>query len=115
MINPLEYKILTKIPVVGQDTIVSSTSLPLSRDVLLDYTKIVSKVLKLHTRQRLSKHICYLLIYANILELHNSLLYHVTNVVIPDLNVLHFIMEHWVLCHLYATLVITKDHSSIHI
>jgi hypothetical protein len=115
MINPLGYKILTELPAVGQDTIVSSTSLPLSRKVLLDYTKLVSEVLKLHTRQRLSQHICNLLICANILELYNSLLHHVTIVVIPDLNVLRLIVEHWVLCHLFATLVITKDHDSIHL
>jgi hypothetical protein len=50
MINPLGYKILMELPVVGQDTIVSSSSLPLSREVLSDNTKIVSEVLKLHTR-----------------------------------------------------------------
>jgi hypothetical protein len=62
MISPLGYKILTELPVVGQDTIVSSTSLPLSREVLSDYTKLVSKVFKLYTRQRLGQHICNLLI-----------------------------------------------------
>jgi hypothetical protein len=50
MINPLGYKILTELPVVGQDNIVSSASLPLSREVLSDYTKLVSEILKLHTR-----------------------------------------------------------------
>jgi hypothetical protein len=50
MINPLGYKILTELPVVGQDTIVSSASLPLSREVLSDYTKLVSKVFELYTR-----------------------------------------------------------------
>jgi hypothetical protein len=68
MINPLGYKILTELPVVGQDTIVSSTSLPLSREVLSDYTKLVSKVFKLYTRQRLGQHIYNLLIYTNIFE-----------------------------------------------
>jgi hypothetical protein len=97
MINPLGYKILMELPVVGQDTIVSSTSLPLSREVLSDNTKLVSEVLKLHTRQRLGQHICKLLICANILELYNSPLHHITNVVIPDLYVLQLIMEHWVL------------------
>jgi hypothetical protein len=65
MINPLGYKILTELPIVCQDTIVSSTSLPLSREVLSDYTKLVSKAFKLYTRQRLSQHICKLLICAN--------------------------------------------------
>jgi hypothetical protein len=42
MISPLGYKILIELPVVGKDTIVSSTSLPLSRDVLSDITKFAS-------------------------------------------------------------------------
>ena len=50
MINPLGYKILTELPAVGQDTIVSSTSLPLSREVLSDYTKLVLNVLKIYMR-----------------------------------------------------------------
>ena len=107
MINPLGYKILTKLPVVGQDTIISSTSLPLSREVLLDYTKLVSEVLKLHTRQRLGQHICNLLICANILELYISPLQYITNVVILYFCVLQLIMEHGVILHLYVTLVIT--------
>jgi hypothetical protein len=107
MISPLGYKILTELPVVGQDTIVSSASLPLSREVLSNYNKLVSKVLKLYTRQRLGQHICNLLIYANILELYSFSLHHITNVVIPDFYVLRLIMEHRVLRHLYATLAIT--------
>jgi hypothetical protein len=106
MISALGYKIVTEPPTVGQDTIVSSTSLPLSREVLSDYTKLVSKVFKLFTRQRLGQHICNLLICANILELYNSSLHHIMNVVIPDFYVLRLIMEQWVLHHLYATLVI---------
>jgi hypothetical protein len=50
MINPLRYKILMELLVVGQDTIVSPTSLPLSGEVLLKNTKLVSEVIKLHTR-----------------------------------------------------------------
>jgi hypothetical protein len=107
MISPLGYKFLTELPTVGQDTIVSLKSLPLSREVLSDYTKIFLEVLKLHTRQRLSQHIYNLLICANILELYNPLLYHVMNVLIHDLYVLFLIMEYWVLCHIYSTLVVT--------
>jgi hypothetical protein len=107
MINLLGYKILTELSVVGQDTIVSSASLPLSREVLLDNTKLVSEVLKLHTRQRLGQHIYNLLICANILELYSSPLHRITKVVIPDLYVLRLIMEHWALRHLYATMDIT--------
>jgi hypothetical protein len=85
--NPLGYKILTELLVVGQDTIVSSASLPLLREVLSDYTKLVSEVLKLHTRQKLGQHIYNLLICANMLELYNFPLHHITNVVVPDLCV----------------------------
>jgi hypothetical protein len=88
MISPLGYKILTELPVVGQDTIVSLASLPLSREVLLDYTKLVLKVFKLYKRQRLGQHIYNLLICANILELYNSSLHHITNVMISDFYVL---------------------------
>jgi hypothetical protein len=107
MINPLGYKILMELPAVGQDTIVSSTSLPLWREVLSDNTKLVSKVLKLNTRQRLGQHICNLLICANILELYGSPLHHITNIVILGFYVLRLIIEHMVLHHLYATMVIT--------
>jgi hypothetical protein len=50
-------------------TRMASTLLPLSREVLSDYTKLVSKVLKLYMRQRLGQHINNLLIRANIMEL----------------------------------------------
>jgi hypothetical protein len=87
MISPLGYKILTELPAIGQDTIVSSTSLPLSGEVLSNYTELVSKVLKLYMRQRLGQHICKLLICANILELYGSSLHHITDVVILDFYV----------------------------
>jgi hypothetical protein len=74
MINPLGYKIITELPVVGHDTIVSLASLPLSREVLLDNTKLISEALKLQMRQRLGQHICNLLVCANILELYSLLL-----------------------------------------
>jgi hypothetical protein len=88
MINPLRYKILTELPIIGQDTIVSSTLLPLSREVLSDYTKLISKVLKLYMRQRIGQHIYNLFICANILEIYISSLHHIMNEVISDLYVL---------------------------
>jgi hypothetical protein len=107
MTNPLRYNILTKLPIIGQDTIVSLASLPLSREVISNYTNLVSKVLKLYTRQRLGQHICNFLICANILELYGSPLHHIMNIVIPYFYVLQLVMEHRVLCHLYANLVVT--------
>jgi hypothetical protein len=94
MISPLGCKILTELPVIDQDIIVSSTLLPISREVLSDYTKLVSKVFKLYMRQRLGQHICNLFICANILELYRSSLHHIMNEVILDLYVIRIIMEH---------------------
>jgi hypothetical protein len=51
----------------------ASTLLLLSREVLSDYTKLIYKVLKLYTRQRLGQHIYNLFIHANILEYQISM------------------------------------------
>jgi hypothetical protein len=69
------------------NTRLESTLLPLSREVLLDYTKLVSKVLKIYTRLRLGQHICNLFIHANIMELYGSSLHHIMNVMILDFYV----------------------------
>jgi hypothetical protein len=68
-------------------TRLASPLLPLSREVLSDYTKLISKVLKLYMRQRLGQHICNLFICANILELYGSSLHHITDVMISDFYV----------------------------
>ena len=81
--------------------------LPLLRKFPSNHTKLVMKVLKLHSRQRLSQHINNLLISAHILEIYISLLYHILYVKILDFYVLRLIMEHWVLRHIYRTLVVT--------
>ena len=67
--------------------------LPLTRD----HSKLVSDVLKLHLGQRLGQHIHDLLICGNVLELHNFLLHHITNILVFDLYVLGLIMEQWIL------------------
>jgi hypothetical protein len=66
----------------------STTLLPLSREVLSNYTKLVSKVFKLYTRQRLGEHISNMFIRANIMEFYGSSLHHITNEVILYLYVL---------------------------
>jgi hypothetical protein len=118
MVSPLGYIILTELPIIGQDTIVSSTLLPLSREVLSDYTKLVSKVLKLFTRQRLGQHICNLFICVNIMEIYSSSLHHIMNEVIPDLYVLQLIMEHIIfrqlwLSHRIMVASISKSNRSV--
>jgi hypothetical protein len=88
-------------------TRLASTLLPLSREVLSNYTKLVSKVLKLYTRQRLGQHINNLFIRANIMELYGSSLHHITNEVISDLYVLRLIMEHIIFIQLWLSHRIT--------
>ena len=74
-------------------TRVYQSSLPLARD----HSKLVSEVLKLHLGQQLGQHICALLICGNVLELHNSLLHHITDILAFDLYVLGLVMKHWIL------------------
>ena len=61
--------------------------------VLLDYTKLVSKVLKLYMRQRLGQHICNMFIYAHIMEFYGSSLHHIMNEVILDFYVLRLVKD----------------------
>jgi hypothetical protein len=60
------------------------------------HTKLVSEVFKLLSRQRLSQHVCYLLVGRNILELYCSLLYHLSDIMVLDLDMLGLVMTHWV-------------------
>ena len=92
---------------------ICNSSLPLTREVLLDYTKLVSKVHKLHFLQRFGQHVNYLLICRNILELHCYPLYHISDVMVPDLDELGLFIEHWALCQLHTTLVVTPDTSHL--
>jgi hypothetical protein len=57
---PRIYKNPRRATTTVQDTIVSSTLLPLSRKVLSDYTKLVSKVFKLYMRRRLGLQLAHL-------------------------------------------------------
>ena len=69
------------------------SSLPLVRD----HTKLVPEVPKLYLGQQLGQYIHDLLICDNVLEIHNSLLHHIANILIFDLYVLELVMEHWIL------------------
>jgi hypothetical protein len=90
-----------------------NSSLPVIREVLLDHTKLVSEVHKLHFRQRLGQHVSYLLICSDILELHCSTMYHISDVMVLDLDVLGLVMEHYALRQLHTTLVVTPDASHL--
>ena len=53
------------------------SSIPLGRNLDLENTKFLPKVLKLHSGQWLGQHINYLIIRRNIVELHYSSLHHI--------------------------------------
>ena len=76
---------------------ISELSLPLGRDLDMKNTKLLPKVLKLHSSQWLHQHISYLIIRHNILELHWSPLHHIPDIVILDLDMLQLVTEHWIL------------------
>ena len=61
---------------------------PSSLSLARDHTKLVSEVHKLHLAQWLGLHIHDLRICGNVLELHNSLLHHIMDILIFDLYVL---------------------------
>ena len=71
------------------------------------------KLPKLHPGQRLGQYVRDLLICSNVMKLHSSLLHHVTNVLVFDLNMLGFIVKHQILRELDATLIITIYTSSL--
>ena len=60
----------------------------------MENTKILLEVLKLHLIQWLRQYINYLFLHRNMLELHFSLLHHIPNIVILDLDMLQLVMEH---------------------
>ena len=71
------------------------------------------KKIELCSRQRLGQYINNLLIDTHILELDGSILYHIPYVEMLDFYMLLFVMEHHILCHLYTTLVVTKNYGGV--
>ena len=72
------------------------SSLSLGGNLYLENTKILPEVLELHPSQWFCQHISYLFLCHKILELHYSLLHHIPDIVILDLDVLRLVMEHWI-------------------
>ena len=66
----------------------SDSSPPLGGNLNLKNTKLLPKVLKLHSSQWLIQYISYLFIHCNILEHHCSSLHHIPDIVIFDLDIL---------------------------
>ena len=91
----------------------TDSSLPLVRELDLENTKLLPKVLKFYSGQWLRQHISYLIIRRNILELHFSPLHHILDIVILDLDILQLVMEHRVLWQLHTIMVVATYTSSI--
>ena len=64
------------------------SSLCLGGNLDMENTKLLPEVLKLHSIQWLHQHISYMFLRHNILELHYSLLHHIPDIVILDLDML---------------------------
>ena len=96
-----------------QGKFVVSSLFLLVRKVFSNYTKLVTLIFKHYSTETLGQHIINLLISTHILDLYSSLLYHIPYIKISDFYVLWFIMEHRILHHLYATLVVTMNHCGI--
>ena len=73
------------------------SSLSLGGNLYMENTKLIPKLLELHSIQLLRQHISYLFLRRNILELHCSPLHHIPELVILDLDMLRLVMEHQVL------------------
>ena len=64
------------------------SSLSPGRNLDLENTKLLPKVLELQPSQQLRQYIIYLFLHRNILELHFSSMHHIPDIVILDLYVL---------------------------
>ena len=82
------------------------SSLSLGGNLNLENTKLLPKLLELYPSQWINQYIIYLFLRHNILELHYSPLHHIPDIVILDLDVLRFVMEHQLLRQLQTTLVV---------
>ena len=91
------------------------SSIPLGGNLDLENTKLLPELLKLYSGQWLCQHNNYLFIHRNIPNLHCSFLYHISDIVIFDLDMIQLVMEHRVLRQLHTTLVVAMYTSSIHL
>ena len=66
----------------------NTSTLPLTKEVVLHHTQLVSKMNKLASSKRLRQDICSLLISGNVLQLHSSSLNIITDEMVSNLNML---------------------------
>ena len=66
----------------------TNSTLPLTEEVVLHHTELVSEMNELSSSKRLHQDICNLLINGNVLQLHSSSLNIITDEMVPDLDML---------------------------
>jgi hypothetical protein len=71
-----------------------ASTLSLSEEGIMHHSKFVSEEHKLPFHQGFGQNMCNLLICGNILKIHCSLLDHISNEVVSDLNMLELVMEY---------------------
>ena len=84
-------------PLTMSEGHITDSSLLLGRNIDWENTKLLPKVLKIHSGQWLHQHLIYLFVYRNILELYYYSLHHIPDIVILDIDMLRLVMEHHVL------------------
>ena len=65
-----------------------TSTLPLTEEVVLHHTQLVSKKNELASSKRLRRDICNLLISGNVLQLHSSFLNIITDEMVFDLDMI---------------------------
>lgn len=100
------------IPLTGRTSIHASIKsvLPLNKRGNLHKSQLVSEIHDFFSRKWLRNYISCMLIDGYVLEPYHSPLNHVMDVVVLDLNMLQFFMEHEILWKLHTTFIITLHH-----
>ena len=88
---------LSHCPCLGECLMMLQNSkLMLSQGGILCHAKLVLEVYELRCGQRLGQHIDYLLICRYVLQSQGTFLDHLSDEMIPHVNLLQPVMEHWV-------------------
>ena len=72
-------------------------TLPFSEGDILCHTKFVMELLELHLAMGFGKNINNLVICRKVLHQYDLPLHHVSDVMVLDINVLRFVMKHWII------------------
>ena len=92
-------------------TKLQTSTLPLNEGDILHNPELVLKAHEHSSNQQLHNHIHNLVICGNVPQLHYTPLYHLLNIVVLHLQVLHPVMLNWI--HLHTTLVVTMNHGRL--